>query len=85
MLALALCVSMGIRLMLSGKLRKDAKQKGFGMKRSERPYRLQVELSEDDKKAIEDFWFRERLPTRAAAVRELLRRAIAQYREEISN
>ena len=55
------------------------------MKRTERPYRLQVELSEDDKKAIEDFWFRERLPTRAAAVRELLRRAIASERRKISN
>lgn len=55
------------------------------MTRPERPYRLQVELSEDDKKAIEDFWFRERLPNRAAAVRELLRRAITRYWEEISD
>jgi hypothetical protein len=55
------------------------------MKRSERPYRLQVELSEDDKQAIEDFWFRERLPSRAAALRELLRRAIAADRKKNSN
>jgi hypothetical protein len=52
---------------------------------TERPYRLQVELSEEDRKAIEDFWFRERLPTRAAAVRELLRRALAADRQKNSN
>jgi metal-responsive CopG/Arc/MetJ family transcriptional regulator len=38
--------------------------------------RIQVELSKDELKAIDDFWFAERLPSRAAAVRELLRRGI---------
>jgi hypothetical protein len=47
------------------------------MKNAGRTYRLQVEVSDDDKRAIDDFWFRERLPTRAAAIRELLRRALA--------
>ncbi len=35
--------------------------------------RLHVELSKDEMQAIEDFWFAERLPSRAEAVRELLR------------
>ncbi|MCC8939343.1 hypothetical protein H8A99_23420 [Bradyrhizobium sp. Arg68] len=55
------------------------------MKQTARPYRLQVELSQSEKDAIEDFWFRERLPNRAAAVRELLRRALKQYQRETSN
>jgi hypothetical protein len=33
-------------------------------------------------RAIEDFWFRERLPSKAAAVRELLRRALATHRRK---
>src|SRR4051812_48655653 len=48
----------------------------LSMKRSERTYRLQVELSKDDKQAIDDFRFAERLPSRAVAVRELLRRGL---------
>jgi hypothetical protein len=47
------------------------------MKKNEgRTYRLQVEVTDDNKRAIDDFWFQERLPTRAAAIRELLRRAL---------
>ncbi|MCP3397759.1 MULTISPECIES: ribbon-helix-helix domain-containing protein [unclassified Bradyrhizobium] len=38
--------------------------------------RLQVELSKEELQAIDDFWFAERLPSRAAAVRELLRRGL---------
>jgi len=38
--------------------------------------RLQVELTKEEKQAIDDFWFAERLPSRAAAVRELLRRGL---------
>ena len=53
------------------------------MKQKGRTYRLQVELSEDDKRAVEDFWFRERLPTRAAAVRELLRRGLVRARRRV--
>jgi hypothetical protein len=46
------------------------------MRDRNRTVRLQVELSEEDKKAIDDFWFAERLPSRAVAVRELLRRGL---------
>jgi hypothetical protein len=42
----------------------------------ERSERLQLSLSEDEAAAIEDFRFRERMPTRAAAVREILRRGL---------
>jgi hypothetical protein len=35
--------------------------------------RLQVMLSPDELAAVDDFRFRHRMPTRAAAVRELLR------------
>jgi metal-responsive CopG/Arc/MetJ family transcriptional regulator len=52
------------------------------MKQLERPYRLQVDVSEDDKVALDDFWFRERLPSRSAAIRELLRRALAVERQK---
>ncbi len=48
------------------------------MTQTDRTYRLQVELSEDESRAIEDFWFRERLPSKSAAIRELLRRALAE-------
>ena len=41
-----------------------------------RVVRLQVELSKQDKQAIDDFWFAKRFPSRAAAVRELLRRGL---------
>jgi hypothetical protein len=42
-----------------------------------RRLRLQVMLSEAEAAAIEDFRFRHRLPTRTAAVRELLKRGLA--------
>lgn len=38
--------------------------------------RLQVGLLKDELKAIDDFWFAQRLPSRAEAVRELLRRGL---------
>ena len=46
------------------------------MRERNRTVRLQVELSKEDKQTIDDFWFEERLPSRAAAVRELLRRGL---------
>jgi hypothetical protein len=46
------------------------------MQDRERTERLQLSLSADEAAAIEDFRFRERMPTRAAAVRELLRRGM---------
>jgi Arc/MetJ-type ribon-helix-helix transcriptional regulator len=52
------------------------------MERKSRTYRLEVDLSKDEKQAIDDFRFRERLPSRAEAVRELLQRALAKDREE---
>lgn len=46
------------------------------MRERNRTVRLQVELSKKDKQTVDDFWFEERLPSRAAAVRELLRRGL---------
>jgi hypothetical protein len=43
----------------------------------ERVERLQVMLSGDELSAVEDFRFNTRMPSRAAAVRELLRRGLA--------
>ena len=42
----------------------------------ERTERLQVILTPEELKAVDDFRFEHRLPTRAAAVRELLRRGL---------
>ena len=47
-----------------------------------RTFRLQVELPPDEARAIDDFWFRERMPNKAAATRELLRRGLMKDREE---
>jgi hypothetical protein len=55
------------------------------MAQKERSYRLQVHVSDDEERAIEDFRFRERLPSRAAAIRELLRRGLALARQKNSN
>ena len=43
----------------------------------ERPERLQIMLSADELTAVENFRFDKRMPSRAAAVRELLRRGLA--------
>ncbi len=47
-----------------------------------RDYRLQVELSTEEIAAIEGFRFGGRYPTRAAAVRELLRRGLADAEKD---
>lgn len=52
------------------------------MAQKERSYHLQVHVSDDEERTIEDFQFRERLPSRAAAIRELLRRGLALARQE---
>jgi hypothetical protein len=52
------------------------------MKQNDRTYRLRVDVSKDEQRTIDDFWFRERLPIKAAAVRELLRRGLASDRED---
>lgn len=43
----------------------------------ERPERLQIMLSTDELTALDNFRFDKRMPSRAAAVRELLRRGLA--------
>lgn len=43
----------------------------------ERPERLQIMLSAEELQAVEDWRFDKRMPSRAAAVRELLRRGLA--------
>jgi hypothetical protein len=47
---------------------------GTGLARDER---LQIMLSPDELKAVDNFRFRHRMPSRAAAIRELLRQGIA--------
>ena len=42
-----------------------------------RPERLQIMLTFDELKALDDWRFARRMPSRAAAVRELLRRGLA--------
>lgn len=43
----------------------------------ERGERLQIMLNADELQAVEDWRFAKRMPSRAAAVRELLRRGLA--------
>jgi hypothetical protein len=43
----------------------------------ERGERLQVMLNAEELTAVEDFRFKSRMPSRAAAIRELLRRGLA--------
>ena len=47
------------------------------MSEADRDIRLQIMLQPDEMKAIEDFRFSNRMPSRASAVRELLRRGLA--------
>ncbi len=42
-----------------------------------RPERLQIMLSEDELTVLDDFRFKKRMPSRAAAVRELMKRGLA--------
>jgi hypothetical protein len=48
--------------------------KGNDLQRGER---LQIMLDENELKTLDDFRYRNRMPSRAAAVRELLRRGLA--------
>ena len=48
----------------------------MGTRDSERSERLQVMLSAEELVAVDEFRFENRLPTRAAAVRELMRRGL---------
>lgn len=47
--------------------------------------RLQIMVSAEENRALDDWRFKERMPSRAAAVRELLRRGLAAegYIEEV--
>lgn len=47
------------------------------MNEAERDVRLQIMLQPEELQAIEDWRFRKRMPSRAAAVRELLRRGLS--------
>ena len=48
--------------------------KGNDLQRGER---LQIMLDDSELKALDDFRYRNRMPSRAAAIRELLRRGLA--------
>lgn len=50
---------------------------GWRMSELERAERLQIMLSAEELRAVEDWRFERRMPSRAAAVRELLRRGLA--------
>jgi hypothetical protein len=42
-----------------------------------RPERLQIMLSPDEVRVLDDWRFKSRMPSRAAAIRELLKRGLA--------
>ena len=48
----------------------------MGTRESERSQRLQVMLSAEELAAVDEFRFENRLPTRVAAVRELMRHGL---------
>ena len=50
--------------------------------KGERTKRLQLFLSRDELSAIEDFQFHARMPSLAAAVRELIRRGMASAKKD---
>jgi hypothetical protein len=50
-----------------------------------REVRLQIMLSPQELKAVDNFRFEHRMPTRAAAVRELMRHVITAARPVIEN
>jgi hypothetical protein len=52
--------------------------------KAQRSVRLQALMTKDELALIEDFRFRVRLPTMAAAVRELLRRGLTSSEAELN-
>ena len=48
-----------------------------------RTYRLQIMMTDDEVKSIDDYQFDTRLASRAEAVRELLRVGLAAHRERL--
>lgn len=51
------------------------------MREHVRTVRLQVHMTQEEVRAIDDFWFAQRLLSKAEAVRELLRRGMAATTE----
>jgi len=49
----------------------------MGQSTRQRPERLQIMLDPEELLVIDDFRFQKRMPSRAAAVRELLKRGLA--------
>ena len=47
--------------------------------------RLQIMLTDDELKAVDDWRFKTRMPSRAAAVRELLKRGLAAEGFEVAS
>ena len=50
-----------------------------------RPERLQIMLTEQELKALDDWRFMRRMPSRASAIRELLKRGLAGEGIEVPN
>jgi len=50
-----------------------------------RPERLQIMLTADELAALDDWRFQKRMPSRAAAVRELLKRGLAAEGVEVAD
>ena len=50
-----------------------------------RPERLQIMLTEQELKALDDWRFIRRMPSRASAIRELLKRGLAAEGIEVPN
>jgi hypothetical protein len=67
------------RIILSRMGRKGMSENGVGPMSDEqsRGERLQIMLSPDELTVVDDFRFKARMPSRAAAVRELLKRGLA--------
>jgi hypothetical protein len=55
----------------------DGLERRISVSETSRGERLQIMLAQDELRALDDWRFRNRLPSRAAAVRELLRRGLA--------
>ena len=53
------------------------KQMDVHMSEIERDIRLQIMLSPEEMRALEDWRFSRRMPSRASAIRELLKRGLA--------
>jgi hypothetical protein len=70
-----------VSLIFRGLVMKNS-QGGKGLAREER---LQIMLSPEELKAVDNFRFQHRMPSRAAAVRELLRHGIAAVGAVLEN